>query len=191
MTNPYYIATTLNSNYSLSTTDKINSLIIPVTIPANTSIKCLVSFDNKTNWCYHDGTGWHKYVGNLTQVLTNYNSNTDLQTYFTNLTITQLTSDLSNLGIMPTSLDLLAQLQTTYNTLTPILSAITMQYTNIPHDEFISYGDYSDMNSMLGIKRVNNNSIIVKNKTTSSKTIKMNLVLNGSTSNETWGTFNL
>lgn len=160
---PLYLKTTGTSNFSLTTIDTITSLTMPFTIPTNTSIKTLVSFDNGTNWLYHDGTGWHKFTGDITQSWTNYNSNTDLQTYFTSLTITQLNNDLSSLGISPITLDFIWQLNTSDLTITPSVSPVTMVYTTKSHTEFASYGRYDETSVTFGIKRIGTSTLAMKN----------------------------
>jgi hypothetical protein len=174
---PYYITTTGNSNYSLTSADTITLLTIPVTTPTNTSIKGLFSVDGRQNWLYKDGTGIHKYTGDLTQTLTNYNSNTELQTYFSNLTMTQLTNDLSSLGIVPMSLDLFIQLVSSDGLNTPTLSAPTLVYVTMSHEEFGLLGDYTSLKADYAIKKINDSSFVLKNLTSTTKTIKVNVVL--------------
>lgn len=174
---PTYLKTTGTSDYSLTTIDTITSLTIPVTLPSvNTTCKILTSFDNGVNYLYHDGTGWHKYTGDLMVVWTSSNLNTDLQTYFTNKSIADLTSDLSGLGIVPVSLDFAFQLNSQNTSETPSVSATTMVYINKAHNEFASYGNYSSSNVEFGVKRISNSSIGVKNLQSTSKTIKVNIV---------------
>ena len=174
---PTYLKTTGTSDYSLTTIDTITSLTIPITLPsANTTCKCLVSFDNGVNYLYHDGTGWHKYTGDLTIAWISSNQVPEVSTYFTNLSITTLITNLSSLGIVPISFDMAFQLSTSDTSQTPTVSAITMVYVNKPHNEFASIGKYSDSYAEFGVKRINSSSIGVKNLTNSSKTVKVNIV---------------
>ena len=176
-TSPTYLKTTGSSDYSLTTIDTITSLTIPITLSsANTTVKCLISFDNGVNWLYRSSGVWYKYTGDLTTSWTSSNLNTDLQTYFANLSMTTLTSDLSSLGIIPISFDMAFQLNTADITQTPSISAITMVYVNKAHNEFASYGNYSSSNVEFGVKRISNSSIGVKNLQSTSKTIKVNIV---------------
>lgn len=174
---PTYLKTTGTSNFSLTTIDTITSLTIPVTLPsANTTCKILTSFDNGVNWLYRSSGIWYKYTGDLTTSWTSSNSNVELQTYFTNLSLTTLTTDLSSLGIVPVSFDMAFQLNTQLLSETPSVSAITMVYTNKPHNEFASYGRYSDSYAEFGVKRVSNSQLAIKNLQSTSKTIKVNIV---------------
>ena len=174
---PTYLKTTGTSNFSLTTIDTITSLTIPVTLPsANTTCKCLVSLDNGINWLYRSSGILYKYTGDLTTSWTSSNLNTDLQTYFSNINLNTLTNDLSSLGITPISLNFAFQLSTSDLAQTPSVSAITMVYVNKSHNEFASFGSYSDSYSMYGVKRINSSSIGVKNKSAVTKVIKVNLV---------------
>lgn len=173
---PTYFQTTGSSNFSLTTIGTITSLTIPTTTPTNTSVKCLFSVDNKVNWLYKDVTGIHKYTGDITQDWTNYNSSSDLQTYFLNLSMSQLTTDLSSLGIIPVSLDFMWQLNTSDLNQTPSISAITMVYINAPHTEFASYGSYEETSVKFGIKKISNSQIAIKNLGNKTRTIKVNVI---------------
>jgi len=176
-TTPLYAKTTGSSDYSLTTIDTITSLTIPVTLPSsNSTCKCLVSFDNGVNWLYRSSGVWYKYTGDLSISWTSSNINTDLQTYFTNISLITLTSDLSSLGIVPVALDFAFQLNTLSSNETPTIGAITMVYVNSSHNEFASYGSYSDSYSTYGIKRVSNSRLAVKNKSAVTKIIKVNMV---------------
>jgi hypothetical protein len=166
---PLYLKTTNNSNFNLLSIEIIKTLNIPVNIPNNTTIKILFSVDNGTNWLYKDGTGIHKFTGDINQDWINYNSNTDLQIYFTNLSITQLISDLNNLQITPISLDLAFQLNTTDITVTPSVSAITLNYTTPSHREFASFGGYDESNVKFNVKRISSSALVVKNNTSTTR----------------------
>jgi hypothetical protein len=183
-TNPTYFKTTGASNFSLTTIDTITSLTIPVTILANTGIKFLFTVDNGVNWLYKDGTGIHKYTGDLNIAWTSYSNNTDLQTYFTNLPITTLTTDLSGLSIVPVSLDFAWQFSTTDITITPIASTLTMTYTTLPHLEYSTFGRYDDAYATFGVKIIRDpldntktNQMAVKNLTNRNRTVNPNLIV--------------
>lgn len=172
----FYLKTTEKSNFNLLTTDTITSLLMPITIPINTSCKVLFSVDNCVNWLYKDGTGIHKYTEDLTTNWTRSNSNTELQTYFTNLTITQLTSDLSGLGIVPINLDFVWQLNTTDLSVTPSISPITLNYTTKSHTELASCGGYTE-SVRFGVKRISNTQLSIKNLSTSTRTVSANVII--------------
>lgn len=180
---PIYLKTTGTSNFSLTSIDTFTSLAMPVTLPTNTSVKIFTSFDNGTNWLYHDGTGWHKFTGDITQNWTSSNSNTDLQTYFNNLSMTTLKSDLSSLSINPISLDFMWQLNTTDLTVTPTVSPVTLTYLSLPHNEFASYGRYNE-NVTFGVKIIRDpldntktNQIAIKNLSNVSRVANPNVIV--------------
>jgi lambda repressor-like predicted transcriptional regulator len=181
---PLYTQTTGNSNYSLTTIDTISSLTMPFTTPTNTSIKTLTTFDNGTNWLYHNGTGWHKFTGDITQSWTGSNSNTDLQTYFTNLSMTQLKTDLSALNIIPVALDFIWQLNTSTLSVTPSIGQVTMVYTTLSHLEAASFGSYDEQYVKFGVKKIldptdttKTNQMSIKNLTAQSRTIIPNVLI--------------
>jgi hypothetical protein len=176
---PVYLQTTGQSDFSLTTIDTITSLNIPVIMPTSTSIKCLFSVDNKQNWLYYDGTNINKFTGDITISWTNYSSNTQLQTLFTNLSITTLTTMLSSLEIIPIALDFMFQLNTTDLTVTPSISAITMNYITKGHTEFATIGRYDESVSF-GVKRISSSQLGVKNLTNKSRSININIVTSGS-----------
>ena len=174
---PLYLKTTGTSNFSLTTIDTITSLTIPIIIPTNTSCKMLTSFNNGINWLYRSGGIWNKYNGDLSIDWVNSNSSTDLQTYFTSLNMSTLTTDLSGLDIVPVSLDFCFQLNTQILTSTPTISPITLVYTNAPHTELASYGSYDEIGTMrFGVKRVNNSTLAVKNLTSKDRIVRVNVL---------------
>ena len=174
---PMYFKTTGSSNFSLTTANTITSLTIPVTTPTNTTIKVLFSVDNGTNWLYKDGTGLHKYTGDLTVAWTSSNSNTDLQTYFAGLTVAQLTTNLSGLSITPIGLDFIFQLNTTDITVTPTVSALTLDYVANGYTQLASFGGYDEQYVKFGVKRISSSMLGVKNLTSTTKKINVNVVL--------------
>ncbi|MFT8350019.1 GDSL-type esterase/lipase family protein [Clostridium saccharoperbutylacetonicum] len=171
-----YVSTSNVSNLSLSNVDKINYITIPIDTPTNTSIKFLFSVDKRNNWLYKDGTEIHKFTGDLTTSWTNYNSNTDLQTYFTNLTITQLITDLSSLSIIPTTLDIICLPFTSDNTVTPTVYPIIINYSTKQHNEMSTFGRYDDNNVTFGMQWINSTTLGIKNHTTSTRTAQVNAV---------------
>lgn len=182
---PTYLKTTGLSNFSLSTTDTITSVTIPTTIPTNTSIKCLFSVDNFTNYLYYDGSSIQKFTGTLTSDWGSTSSSyTQLQTLFTNLTVANLTTMLNTLGIIPMNLDFAFQLNTTDTTVTPTISTITMVYTTLAHEEYADIGKYDSVVADYGVKRINNSTLAVKNLKTVEKTIKLLVVTDGSGSGD-------
>ncbi len=169
----YYTSTTSASNYSLAGVNTINSLIVPVTIPTNTSVKILASFDGRKSWLYHDIIGWHEYTETLSEEWKTSNSNTELQSYFTGITITQLASDL---GYTPQSIDFIFQLGTGDPTVTPVVSALIMNYTVVGGLECADVGSYDDTCSRYGLKITSPTQLSVKNKDTASHTISIDII---------------
>ncbi len=78
---PYYITTTDQNNFNLSTVMNITSVIIINTQPVNTSIKALISFDGRTTWSKWDGFSWTTHIGGLTNLQTG-NTITELGIWF-------------------------------------------------------------------------------------------------------------
>lgn len=173
---PLFLKTTGTSDYSLTTTSSITSISSTVTIPTNTSVKVLFSVDNGVNYLYKDGTGIHKYTGDLTIAWTSSNQWSEISTYFTNLSIATLTSDLASLGIAPITLDFIFQLNTTDNTVTPSIGKITLVYVETSHTELASFGGYSE-STMFGVKIINSTTLGVKNNTATTKIASVNVLL--------------
>lgn len=166
------VATTNLSNYSLSQVTKINSLTIPVIAPDSTSVKILTSFDGRKTWLYHDNSGWHSF-GTIGEEWTVCNSSTELQDYFTNLTMKQLTTDL---GYLPTSIDFMFQLETADDEKTPVVSALTMNCNTIGGFQYADVGSYGDTTSRYGLKIDGDSQLSVKNKDTASHNINLYIV---------------
>lgn len=164
---PSNVTTTDSSNLSLSKVTKINSLTIPVTASVDTSVKILTSFDGRKTWLYHDNSGWHSF-GTIGSEWTVSNSCTELQNYFTDLSITQLTADL---GYTPTTIDFMFQLETQDASVTPIVSAITMNYSMVGDFECADVGSYDDNCSSYGLKITSPTQLSLKNKDTASHTV--------------------
>lgn len=174
---PTYLKTTGITNFNVLSISKFTSLTIPVATPTDTSVKCLFSVDNRANWLYKDGTGIHVYSGSMEVDWVNSNTNIELQTYFTNLTLEQLTSDLSGLGIIPTTLDFCFQLNSSNINITPTISTITLVYLEADHTEYASYGSYDETNVKFGIKRLSSTKLGIKNLSTITRSVKLNILL--------------
>lgn len=169
---PCDISTTNASELSLSKATKINSLTIPVMALANTSVKILTSFDGRKTWLYHGNSGWHSF-GTVGSEWTISNSNTELQNYFTNLSMAQLSSDL---GYTPNSIDFMFQLETSDPAVTPVVSAITMNYSTVGGFGYADVGTYDDTCSRYGLKITSPTQFSIKNKDTASHTISVDIV---------------
>ena len=171
ISDPSNIKTTWASNFSLTEVDKFTSIDISHTIPADTNIKCLISFDSRQSWHWYDGAEWVTYTNNLSENWTNSNTPDEIEGYFENLTKAQLIDDLDIKGINPISLDFAFQLSTTDSTKTPTLDGITITYDTTDHLEKAWCGGIRDA-SDFGVIIVNDTSYTVKNKTASPRKIK-------------------
>lgn len=85
-TQPYHVFKTAGLDLSSST--EINSYSETSTEPTNTTIKRLVSFDNGTSWVYWNGSAFVSAAGGLADLQTVGNTLAELQTAFTNYTLT-------------------------------------------------------------------------------------------------------
>ncbi|PJI07029.1 MULTISPECIES: LamG-like jellyroll fold domain-containing protein [Clostridium] len=178
-----YILTKFTS-ISLSTVSKINSISSNVATPANTSIKWLVSFDGRKKWLYHDGNGWHIAVdtgagGNLSDssAFTNGNLYSDIEAYFTNLTIAQLTADLSGLSVNPVQLDFAWLLSTTDVTITPSMGETIIDYTENSHYEQALQGTFRDKIVSYGVKRISSTTTGIKKISEGTTNIIPNIII--------------
>lgn len=66
---PYYVTTSDNNQIDLTTSTGINSCTISGLEPAETSIRGLVSFDDRTNWSKWTGTTWSGVTTDLDTAL--------------------------------------------------------------------------------------------------------------------------
>jgi hypothetical protein len=171
-----YVSTLPTNNFSLTAINQINSITMPVSVPTGTNVNCLLSFDNGVHKLYKDASGFHIFTGDLSQLWTYCNSYSEIIGYFTNKTIDSITSDLTPLNIIPASIDLYWQLVSD-GVNTPIVSPIAINYTTSSYEEFASFGGYTDSYVKYGVKRLSTNTISVKNKSTETTTIKVNLVI--------------
>ena len=131
---PYYVTTSDNNQIDLSNVSEINSITITKTEPTNTSIKALVSFDDRTTWKKWNGSSWETHTGGLDNLQTGN-------------TITEIETGLTNYDILSeTYLDFSFDLSTTDSSVTPDISQIDINYDpNVaPNDPVIdNYNDGS------------------------------------------------
>ena len=78
------------------------------------------------------------------------------------------------------NLDFAFQLSSSDTSQTPSVSTITMVYTTKPHEEYADIGKYDSVVADYGVKRINNSTLAVKNLKTTTKTIKLLVVTDGS-----------
>jgi len=144
----YYVTTDTASQLNTSTYAHISSVALTETTPTNTSIKYLVSFDNRSTWKYWDGDSWE----------TTTLSNANLQSYGRTKTqieaITQTQWETSGgfIGGTTATLDFAADLKTTDSAVTPSLDNILVNYVFLPAALISSaYDTSSDANALGGV----------------------------------------
>jgi uncharacterized protein (TIGR02145 family) len=143
-TSPSYITTADSTQINTSTYQNISGISFTQTLPTNTNLKYLVSFDGRTTWKYWDGSSWT--TSSLDDLQTNGNSNTELEA---------LDSDdwaaTGGFGAgTTTTLDFAIDLSTTDDSVTPELDQISVSYLmggNQSQTDFETEGDYIQENS--------------------------------------------
>ncbi|WP_297419493.1 LamG-like jellyroll fold domain-containing protein [Clostridium sp.] len=169
--------------FALSNVSEINSISSTVSTPTNSSIKWLVSFDNRQNWLSYNATTGFAIQSANSSLLTSSSFNTsniysDFETYFTNLTMTKLTSDLSALSISPTQLDFAWLLNTTNTNVTPSINVITINYNTLSHYELAIGGKYNSNYADYGVKVcVSNTTSTIKKISSGAANIIPNVVI--------------
>lgn len=140
----YYVTTAAASHLDTSTWNHISSVALTQTTPASTSIKYLVSFDNRSTWKYWNGSAWT--ASNLDNLQTNGMEKTALEA------ITQSQWEASG-GFVPNTtitLDFAADLKTTDDTVTPSLDNIQVNYVPYPPSLISSPYNGGSSSSILG-----------------------------------------
>lgn len=159
-TKPYYITTSDNNQIDLSSVVEINSCTVTNSIPSNTSIKCLASFDDRSTWQKWGGASWAEHSDGLTNLQTG-NTITELQTGFTNLTIASGTD----------YLDFAFDLGTTDSGSTPEIDQITINY-----DERGNY-DLAKMNTDYAVSHYSTTQTKVTKDSVGTENIKVNILI--------------
>ena len=159
---PSYVTTGTNA---LDTSDwtQLTSLDIGATQPAGTSIKHLVSFDNKTTWKYWNGTAWTD--SSLDNLQTDGMTEAEIEA----ITSTQwfFTGGI-NSGATRT-LDFAFDLSTTDTAATPRLNNVSVTFI-MPDHWKLNTENYD-------IQEFNTTQTQVTNRTGSTQTIKVNIIL--------------
>ncbi len=121
----YYVTTTDSSQIDTSTYGHITGATLTQTTPANTSIKYLVSFDDRSTWKYWDGDSWES--SSLDNLQTNGMSKTAIEG------LSQANWE-STGGFVPGigTLDFAADLSTSDSSATPELDNIAVNYEELP-----------------------------------------------------------
>jgi len=113
---PYYITTSSGNNINLVNITEVNSCSITVTIPSNTTISGLVSFDARATWSKWGGSSWATHTDGLDNLQTG-NTIAEIQTGLNNLTITD-----------ETYLDFAFDFASTNSSASPSIDQITLNY---------------------------------------------------------------
>ncbi len=126
---PYYVTTSDQNQVLLGDVDTLNSLSITNSVPANTALGCLVSFDGRTTW---------KTI--TSGVLTTHPGLTDKTNW---APISEMEATLTNLDTTNIStLDFAFLLSTTDSSVTPSVNQVTLNYDEIGIYEQASDADY-------------------------------------------------
>ncbi len=110
---PYYITTTNASHIDLSAFDTIAGATVTATVPANTTLAYLVSFDGRASWYSWTGSAWASVALSAANIIASGMSGATLQTALANWTPAQ-----------GTTLDIAAAFKTSDAAVTPSLDNI-------------------------------------------------------------------
>ena len=141
----YYVHTDLSSQIDSSTWTNINSVTLSQTTPTNTSIKYLVSFDNRTTWKYWDGTVW------TDSSLANLQTDGMDKAFLEGISQAQWNASGGFVAGTTATLDFAADLLTTDSSATPSLDQISVAYSGSGSASGSSiYVDYNSGNVGIG-----------------------------------------
>jgi len=139
-TQGYYITTSDTNQIPMSTFQTITSLSISNTILANTNIKCLVSFDGRTNWKRWNGSAW------IDAGVTDINS----YDFSSANTITEIETGMAGYSVVEadTYLNFAFELITTDQKYAPTIDQITLNYNELGTYKYSTIGiEYDVINS--------------------------------------------
>ena len=137
---PYYITTTDSSQINTSNYAHINDIDITQTTPTDTSIKYLVSFDDRSTWKYWDGNSWE------TSTLDDIQTNGMTKTTIEELSQTDWESSGGFVPNTTTTLDFLADLNTSDPEATPELDNIQVNYLGYPNNNTFTVDNIAPSN---------------------------------------------
>ncbi|MDZ4384842.1 MAG: hypothetical protein U0944_00290, partial [Candidatus Moranbacteria bacterium] len=120
---PYYLTTSDTSQFNTATYAHLAGVSLTQTTSANTSLKYLVSFDNRATWKYWDGLAWQ------TSVLDDLQTNGMDQSTLEGLAQAAWESAGGFAPGVTATLDFAVDLQTSSVSETPILDNISVDYT--------------------------------------------------------------
>ncbi|HAS00146.1 MAG: hypothetical protein US57_C0002G0053 [Candidatus Moranbacteria bacterium GW2011_GWC2_37_73] len=122
----YYLTTSSTSQKNTSTWKHIRNVTLEQDTPINTTLKYLVSFNNRTTWKYWNGSTW--LTSDLTDLETNGMSKATLES----ITESQWEETGGFTRTADGKLDFAISLKTTDTTATPLLSNINIEYELFP-----------------------------------------------------------
>ncbi|MFH0808261.1 MAG: Ig-like domain-containing protein [archaeon] len=122
-TTPYYLTTSDTSQKNTSSWSEISGISLTQTTPTNTSIKYLVSFDNRTSWKYWNSSAWAS--SSLDDLQTNGMSKTTLE----GLSSANWGASGGFQAGTTETLDFAMDLSTTNSSATPEIDNIEIEYT--------------------------------------------------------------
>jgi hypothetical protein len=120
----YYITTSDSSQIDTSTYLHISRISITQTIPSNTNLKYLVSFDWRNSWKYWDGSSWE------TSNLANINTNGMTKSTIESITQSQWEVNWWFIPGTTTTLDFAIDMESTDSSVTPSLDNIWINWLN-------------------------------------------------------------
>ncbi len=126
---PYYIITADASQLDSSAWGAISSVSISQTTPANTNIKYLVSFDDRSTWKYWNGSSWS--ASSLDDLQTNGMAKTTLE----GLSSSNWSASGGFLAGTTATIDFAADLSSSDSLATPELDNITVNYFTYTFDQ--------------------------------------------------------
>ncbi|MDA3815450.1 MAG: hypothetical protein PF549_03730, partial [Patescibacteria group bacterium] len=133
----YHITTATGSQIDTSTWNNMTGISITQTTPPNTSIKYLVSFDDKSTWKYWNGSSWE--TSDLDNLQTNGMSEASLEA----ISQTQWESTGGFNSGTTTTLDFAFDLATTDSSVTPEVDQVQISYISYPSSLSLTSSPYN------------------------------------------------
>lgn len=165
----YYVTTSDLSQFALQTPGAvvldINSFTITQTTPASTSIRWLISFDDRVTWKKWNGSAWVAHAGGLGDIA-NGNTAAEIQTGLTNYTV----------QAADTHLDIAMGLHTTDAAASPTISGISFNYDEATRYDAATVGGYAS-SEQFGVRRLSPTTTRVKNLSGATQRCFINVVV--------------
>lgn len=125
-TQSYYLTTSATSQKNTSTWGHISGVTLTQTTPTNTSLKYLVSFDNRATWKFWNGSAW------TNSSLANLETDGMVKSSVEGISQAQWETTGGFKTVASGTLDFAVSLKTTDATATPTLSNINVNYEILP-----------------------------------------------------------